>query len=466
MHTIQEEFKLKKFLIFSFPITLQVLLRNIVGLTDNFMVGVLGPDYMAALRISTSYFFFFIVLLFAFSNAGSIIAGQLWGRGDKKEFYNVCGVTLFISTIISLIFGLIMFFGSRVSAAIIIDDAKIIQYSAEYMRVIAICFVFTGISIGMSVIFTSQGDTKIPFYQQVITTVLNVIFNYLLIFGKFGFPKIGVSGAAWSSLISTLAGLLYMYIVAVRTGRLPSLQSIVRPAMSNIKEILHIGLPVLGDMFFWQFAMMVYLKFIGMAGKEAVAIYGVIGLFFSVLYLTVSGFVTGTGVCVSQIIGARKSDMAMKFGYKALWFSMLFGAVAGVLIILFSPLIPGIFKLEAQSVRFCIITIIILGLRQPFATANGVLPAAIRSGKDTKFPFFTSFIAFVLIGLPLTFLAGPVFQLGIVGIFTAMTIEEISKSIIFFYRFRSGKWIKGKTNSTMQADTEEMVRSNLLDENS
>lgn len=462
MQEIQQEFNFKKFMILTLPITLQVLLRNIVGVTDNFMVGLLGPDYMAALRIATSYFFFFIVLLFAFSNAGSIIAGQLWGKGKKDDYYKVCAATLFISSIIALLLGLVMFYGSRLSISIMINDEKIIEYGTVYMRIIAFCFILTGISIALSITFTSQGDTRTPFYQQIVTTVLNVVFNYLLIFGKMGFPRMGVAGAAWSSLISTVAGLFYIVFTAFRKGYLPDIFYIIKPEIKKIKEILKIGLPVLGDMFFWQFAMMVYLKFIGMAGSEAVAVYGVVGLFFSLLFLTVSGFVTGTGISVAQIIGSGNNDNAIKFGYKSLFSAMIIGALAGVVLIVSSPLIPGIFKLEGDAYYHCIICLIILGFRQPFATANGVLPSAIRAGKDTKSPLITSFAAFAFIGLPLSFIAGPILKFGIIGIFSAMTIEEISKSVIFFLRYRTGRWIKNIDNIVLNSDGEEMLRADLI----
>ncbi|OHD15704.1 MAG: hypothetical protein A2086_16575 [Spirochaetes bacterium GWD1_27_9] len=439
---LQKEFNLKTFLIFSLPITFQIFLRNLIGLSDNFMVGILGPNYLAGLKIATSYYFFFIILIFAISNAGSVIASQLWGKKDLVGFKKSCGVTIFICTLISSILALVMFFGSDLASSIMIADKEVIKHSSAYLKIISIAFVFAGFNMGLSISFTASGNTKSNFYQQILSTVLNIILNYLLIFGKFGFPKLGVAGAAIASVISIGIGTIFLIFLLIKDNKNPVFKDIIIPEAKYIKEIVILGLPILVDMFFWQFAMMIYLKLIGMGGASDIAIYGVIGMFFSILFITVSGFVAGTGILVGQLIGATLYEEAFKFAKKSLFYSIIFSFVVGGILISLSFLIPSYFKLEGSAYFACTVCLIILGLRQAFATTNGVVSSIIKAGKDAYTSVFITISAFVCVGLPATILAGPVFKTGIIGIFIAISLEEATKAIFFYLRLNSKKWIK------------------------
>jgi len=422
---------------------MQVLLRQLVGISDNVMVGNLGPIYMASLRIATSYFFFFIVLIFAFSSSGGVVASHSWGRKDITSFKKDVGTTIFFSTIVSVIFALILFFKSDFLTKLMIDNETIIYHSKTYLKIISLAFVLNGFNMALSIGFTSSGSTKYPFYVQIITTVLNLILNYLLIYGNFGFPKMTVAGAAWASVISTLIGTIVLIIFAIKNNKMPSLKNIISPYIDDIKEMLKVGLPILADMLSWQMASMVYLSFIG-RGKnptEDMAVYGVIGLFISILFIFISGFVSGTGIVVGQLIGAGLKDKSFEFAKKSHKYSVIISFIPSLIIIISSFVIPHFFKLEGYSYSACVICLIILAFRQGFATTNGVLASTIRSGKDSMSCFIITLSSFLLIGLPLTFLAGPVFKFGVVIIFSGMTIEEIVKAVIFYIRFRSKKWI-------------------------
>jgi len=401
--------------------------------------------------------------LWAFSNAGGIISSQLWGKKDHDGFNKSCGATISVSMIAGIILSLIIFFASSLLARIMIDDEEVVKYVADYLRIISVSFIFTSFNIAIATVFSSSGDTKTPFIQQAVTTILNFILNYLLIFGAFGFPRLTVVGAAISTLISVSTGSIVLVFLAISKGKMPSLIYLIKPEIKVIKEMLHLGLPMLGDMFFWQFAMMVYLKFIGMAGADAVAIYGVVGIFISVLYLSISGFVSGTGIIVGQLIGGGLKGKAYKFSKSALFYSILISLIPSILLILFSGIIkiepyyitiksvtinvskildiPSWFRLSGVIGDSATICLIILAFRQAFTTISGMVGSTIRAGKDALFVLYISLFGFFLVGLPLTTIAGPVFNLGIVGIFIAISIEDIAKAITFLIRFRSKSWL-------------------------
>lgn len=436
------EFKLKPFLLFSLPITLHVLLRNVVGWTDNIMVGSLGPEYMAALTVANRYFFFFIILQWALSNATGIIASQTWGAGNKDGYNRVCSSGLFVIFFVSIIMSVIIFFFSLDMAEIMIDDNSFVTgITSEYLKIIAFTFIFTSINIALSVFFTSSGDTKSPFYQQIITTVINVIGNYLLIFGTFGFPRMYASGAALSSFLATFIGTLSLIFILVKKKLFPDIKYILLPAFRYVKDMIKIGLPILLDMFVWQGAALVYLFVIGKAGTEAVAVYGIIGIFMSILFLGISGFVTGTGINIGQLIGAKLPLNAYNFAKKSLMYSILISIIPSLVVAGVSPFIPYWFKLTGDAYSATVICLLILSARQLFVSATGVLASTIRAGKDTTRVFMITLTSFIFIGLPLVVLFGMILKWGIVWIFIGMTIEEVVKSLFFYFRYKEKIWV-------------------------
>jgi putative MATE family efflux protein len=333
--------------------------------------------------------------------------------------------------------------GSRMLASWMIDakEVQVIHYASEYLRITGIGFLFLGMSSILSSILTSSGDTRSPFFQQLAVTLLNILLNYLLIFGNLGFPAMGVAGAAWASVISIAAGNGILILIMIRKKLVPDWIKIVFPDRQTLKKLIINGLPMVGDMFIWQTAMITYLKLIGLGGVSDLAVYGIVGTFFSMLFLSVSGFVMGTGTICSQNIGAGWFKAAYLNAIKAWKTALWVSVTASMVLISISWLVPSWFKLNGSAWASCFVCLVILGIRQVFATTNGIMAYVIRSGSDSLPVMMITLSAFIFAGLPLALLAGPVFQTGIVGIFIALSIEEAVKAILFVIRFRSRKWL-------------------------
>jgi len=410
-----------------------MLLKNLVGITDNFMVGTLGPEYMS--------FFFFIILLFAFVNGGGIIASQLWGKGDLEEYRKSCSAVLLLSMVISTLLSIFIFIFSKELISIMINnEPKLIEYGSTYLKIISFTLLITGFNMALTISFTSSGNTKAPFYGQLVITITNIILNYILIYGKFGFPQLGVVGAAIASFIATTLGTLALVLFSIRSL---SFTAFIKPQFFRIKEIIKLGTPILGDMFFWQFSLILYLKLIGLGGKNDVAIYGVVNIFFSIFFLFISGFMSGTGIIIGQLIGAGLKQNSYDFAKKALKASLIVTIFPAVIVLLITPIIPTIFKLDKSLFLTTFICMLILIIRQPFSVINAIIPTTIRAGKDTLYPLFVSIIPFAILSFPLALILGNgIFHFGVVGIFFAMSLEELAKSIIFLLRFRSKRWLE------------------------
>lgn len=440
MHSI-DKFDAKRFIIFSIPLSLQFLLRNIVGLTDNFMVGRLGEQYMAGLTVATRYFFVFTILIWTFTNAGGIIATQLWGKKDINGFKRAVGLSILMSSLISIILTAILYQFSWQCAALISDDPVVIGYASQYMKIISLSFILVAFNSALSIAFNSSGDSKAVFFQQLATTIINVVLNYLLIYGNFGFPRLEIAGAAWASVISFLAGNVIFVFTAINKGKMPTLRNIIVPDIGELKDMMKLSFPILADMAIWQISGILYLDIVGTAGSSALAVFGAVGQFQSILWIITSGFITSAGITAGHLIGAGDKEEAYNFIKKAYKFTLLASIIPSLIMIAFSWAVPSIFKISAGYTIICITAIIILAGRQFFTISCGLLSTSIRAGKDTFFIMMTTFIG-LCIGYPLAYLAGPVFRTGFIVIFVAISADEIVKTIIFYLRFNSKKWLK------------------------
>lgn len=419
----------------------QVLLHNVVGLTDNFMVGSLGPEYMAALTISSRYFFFLTILLLAFISSVNIISSQLWGKKDIIQFKRCYATAIGIIMVFSLVIGLSLFLSHDFLIKLMTKDTGVYTYAADYMKILSLLIVASSYNIIISGIFIASGDTKTPFKQQIVTTGINVILNYLLIFGNFGFPKLLVSGAGIASLLSILIGNVILTILVVKKNKFPPFTFIIFPDMHFIRQILKIGLPILGDMLVWQVSSILYIKFISDFGSNATAIWGVAGIYMMIQSILVLGFINGAGIKAGHLIGSKDHQGALLFSNKTLLFTLAVSVFSNIILAAFAFFMPYFFKFDNEAVTICIIVLLIITIKHLFQTVCGHLSAIIRAGKITLPLFIMSITSFLIIGLPLTLLSGPILKKGIIWIAAAITLEEVCKALISYIIFIRKKWL-------------------------
>ena len=202
MTFLKDKIFLKAMLAIALPIALQNLITSSLNMVDTLMITTLGQTSIAAVGLANQFFFFYILIVFGINSGTSIFIAQYWGKEDIKSIRKVLGLAVSLSAVMGTVFTIIAFLFPQLIMRILIDEPAVIKIGSDYLRIVALSYIPTSVSFAYSVALRTTGKPNIPMKISAISFVTNTFFNYILIFGKFGIPAMGVKGAAWGTVIA------------------------------------------------------------------------------------------------------------------------------------------------------------------------------------------------------------------------------------------------------------------------
>ncbi|MDG6221371.1 MAG: MATE family efflux transporter, partial [Candidatus Thermoplasmatota archaeon] len=300
--------------------------------------------------------------------------------------------------------------------------------------------LFAVMSVATSA-FIAMGDSRTPLWVNGSMNFVNVLFNYVLIFGEFGFPRMEVRGAAWGTFISFVwAAVLYMILLAKRDGHFAITFSSMKPKKDLIMRILRIGIPAAGEQLVMQVGFLIYMIIVVRFGVEALAAHSIGMRIQSLAFMPSMGFATAATALTGQYLGSKDPDTAEKAGLLATKFCLIVMLSIGAVMFLMSEEMAWLFIDEKAVVDLAGVFIMILAVGSPAIAIHFTLAGALRGAGDTKYPFYATGIGFFAVRLPLAIILGFFTPLGIYGVWLAMISEYNVRSSVILYRFTSGKW--------------------------
>jgi putative MATE family efflux protein len=434
------------------PMILQMAVTNLVSLIDNIMVGRLGTEPMSGVSIINQFVFVFNVTVFGAVAGPSIFGAQFFGKGDHEgQKYTfrfrllVCAMIICIAAVICLMFGapLISLFISKESETA--QASAILQSGMDYLKIIIVGFIPFGIGQAYSSAARECGHTKAPMAAAMSAVGLNVILDYCLIFGKFGFPEMGVRGAAWATVIAKTFEAL---VVIVWTHSHPDKNKyIIRlyqgfhiPARL-MADITKKGIPMLVNEFLWSLGMSVVMQCYSVRSTDVVAarnISSTMSNLFNSVYVQM-------GACIAIIVGAKlgadKLKDARDTDNKLLFFAVAAAAAVGLITLPLAPVFPLLYNTEENVRSLAAYMIVIQSFAMPLWSYTNACYFTLRSGGKTGITFLFDFGFTWLIMIPLAAVLAYLTELDIRIIFAVVTFSEIIKVFIGYFMVRSDIWI-------------------------
>ena len=197
-------------ILIGFPIMIQTLVNSLVNMVDVFMVGQLGEVAITAASLGNSWFFMYVLLIGGITAAGSIFIAQYWGKGEIPQIHKYMGIMFTGVGILMVIFGLLSVLGSGLVIRIFSKDPEVIACGSTYIRIIGFSYFLFPVTNVYVTAMKSTENTRIPMIATLLSLTCNIILNYILIFGNFGAPALGVNGAAIATLLSRIAEFLFL----------------------------------------------------------------------------------------------------------------------------------------------------------------------------------------------------------------------------------------------------------------
>ncbi|NLK44158.1 MAG: MATE family efflux transporter [Tissierellia bacterium] len=440
---------LKNMLVIAIPIALQNLIITSLNMLDTLMISELGKSSIAAVGLANQLFFFYSLILFGINSGASIFISQYWGKKDKENIKSILGLAVILTTLTGLIFTIIALFFPELVMRFFIKEDIVIKLGCDYLRIVSISYIITGVSFSYSIASRSVGYAKMPMVVSFISFITNAVFNYLLIFGKLGFPKLGVKGAAYGTLIARIVEILFILYFVYKD---------IEPLAGNIKELtswpkgfikryFKTAYPVVINEALWALGQVMYSAAYARIGEEATAAVQIAATIQNVFFVLVRGLANACTVMVGNKIGEGNEDESYEYAIQFLTMSTISGLVLGLLLFLTPDLTLKLFRsLDFDVYNLSRNLIMVMGLFYFIRTFNATLIVGVlRGGGDTSFSMYLEMGAVWLVGVPLAFLGALLFKLPVYLVFVLVSLEEIVKAAIGLPRVLSKKWIKNVT---------------------
>lgn len=438
---------LKAMIAIALPITLQNLVASSVNMLDTLMITSLGEESLAAVGLANQVFFFYAVTIFGVATGSSVFVSQFWGKGDVKNIARILGISLAITSVLGALFTLAALFVPEFIMKIFSEDSEVIRLGVDYLRIVSLSYIITGISFAYAVASRSIGQAKMPMIASIVSFFVNLIFNYLLIFGKFGFPQLGVKGAAYGTIIARAAEIgLILYSIYSNKNNNPlahSFKSMTDWTGDFIRKYFKTAYPVILNEALWSLGTVLYSLAYAKIGTEAAAAVQILNTVQNIFMVLSRGLANACTVMVGNKIGADEEDEAVVYADNFMILSAALGLVLGVLIYFSKDLILIFFRnLTPSMYNTSRNLLIVLAASFFIRSFNGTLIVGVlRGGGDTKFSMLLEMGSVWLVGVPIAFLGVLVFRFPVYYVFLMVNIEEIVKAAIGILRVKSKKWV-------------------------
>jgi len=433
------------------PITLQNLVSSSVNMLDTLMITSLGEESLAAVGLANQVFFFYAVTIFGVATGSSIFISQFWGKKDTKNIGRVLGISLAIVCVLGTVFTLAALIVPDFIMKIFSNDKEVIRLGADYLRIVSLSYIITGISFSYAVASRSIGQAKMPMVVSMISFVMNALFNYLLIFGKFGFPQLGIKGAAYGTLIARTAEIgliLYLIYSNKKSPLAQNINDMTDWTGGFIKKYFKTAYPVILNEAFWSLGTVLYSIAYAKIGTEATAAVQILNTVQNIFMVMTRGLANACTVMIGNKIGADEEEEAVEYANSFMILSAVLGLVLGIMLFIttdgilmfFRNLTPG---LHTASKKLLIVLAAFFSIK----SFNGtMIVGVLRGGGDTKFSMILEMCSVWLVGVPLAFLGALVFKFPVHYVFLIVHMEEIVKAFIGILRIISKKWMTNVIN--------------------
>ncbi len=423
------------------PLIIEQILAVTVGLADSMMVARVGEAAVSGVSLVDSINILLIGLFGALATGGAVISSQFLGRKENRSAC-VAGEQLIVSVLALsvLLMAIALIFGNPILKLLFGDvSSDVMDNSRTYLFYTALSFPFIGLYNASAALFRSMGNSKVSMIIAAIMNVINIIGNSILIFG-FG---MGVAGAAIATLISRIVAagiMLYLLHNKKHPIHIETIRGF-RPDIIMIRRILHIGVPSGLENSVFQIGKILVQGIIAGLGTSAITANAVAGTMAGFCVLPGSAIGLALITVVGRCVGARDYDAVKQYTFKLMKFAYGVMAVLNIVLIFLVPFVMRAYKLSdetaATASQLIIYHCILAALIWPLSFA---LPNALRAANDVKFTMWISMISMWVWRIGFSYILVFVFELGVLGVWIAMTIDWLFRSIFFVTRFLQAKY--------------------------
>lgn len=430
------------------PIALQNMISFGVQMMDTVMVGRLGDTALSAANLAGQPYFVFNVFNFGLASGGAVLIAQYWGRGNTDVVRRIIGISVRAITATALVFSAVCMLLPTQVMGLFSTEADVIAQGAGYLRVAAVAYLFNGIASCYMMSLRAVENVNLSTLVYSVSFLVNVFFNWCFIFGKLGFPELGLVGAAVGTVIARVSEFLIVlvYMIFFEKKIRFSLRYLFKKEPELTPDYIRHSLPVCGSELVWSLATVTQAAIIGRIGSTFVAANSIANVMQQLAMVMMFGIGNAAAVVMGKTVGEGRTEDAKKIGKTLTLLSVGVGLFACCLMLLIRRPASEIYNVTEETRRLAVqimgvMSVTLIGSALEITSIMGVL----RGAGDTRFAFAVDAGCSWLIAVPMGLLAGFVWKLPVLFVYICLRCDILVRVPICLTRIFGEKYIKNIT---------------------
>ena len=438
------------------PISLQNLVTFAVSFADNVMIGSLGDDAISGVYIGGQLQSVLQMFVGGIEGAILILAAQYWGKKDTQSIRKVVSIGIKFALAVGLLSSLVAVLFPQWVIRAFTTEPGVIQEGAAYVQIVGFTYLFFSVSQVMIAAMRSVETARIGLYISCMALVINVCLNYVFIFGHFGFPAMGVRGAALATLVSRIlemcVGVGYVFFVdkKLRFG----LKDLLHTDRQLLRDFIRYGLPVIGGQVVWAINSLANTKILGYYSAGVIAAASITGMLHNLVYVWMNGMSSAVGIITGKTVGAGQYEKMKEYSKTVQMIFLFVGLISGAAVFLFRDGFISLYNASPEAQEYSrqfinVISVTIIGTCYQAACLFGL----VKSGGDISFVFKNDTIFVFLVVIPSSLIA---MWLGAPPwvVFACLKCDQILKCFVAIVKINRYNWMKNLTRDASTAEKE------------
>lgn len=442
----------KKALYLAVPMMIQNGITNAVSLVDNLMVGSLGTEKMTAVSIAGQLFFVFFLAVFGGLSGPGIYSAQYFGQGNKEGYQKIFRLKVWITALLTVVGVIVFLVGGEWLIGLYLkgsggnlDAGLTLESALSYLHIMLIGLVPFAITQIYAGSLREMGESMKPMLAGLVSVVVDIVFNYFLIYGKFGFPRLEVKGAAIATVMARFAEMFVVIIwTHVEIEKYSFLKNVYRTLRISLQEMMPViikGLPIFFNEFLWAGGMAVLTQCYSMKGLEVIAGLNISNAICNLLNVVFIAMGNAVGIIMGQFLGASKFEEAKKNANKLMWFTAMLCVGLTVILIILSGVFPRAYNTTDEIRNLGRWFIIITAAFFPLQGFLNVLYFTLRSGGKTVITFLFDSVFTWVVSVSLAFILCRFTSLPVLIVYLFVQCADIIKVCVGYVLVRKGIWV-------------------------
>ncbi|KAB7668904.1 MATE family efflux transporter [Bacillus sp. B1-b2] len=434
---------LKMIVVLAAPAIVENFFQTILGFVDTYFVSQIGINEVTAVGVTNAILAIYLAIFMSIGVSTNVYIAKYIGSNQIEKAGKVAKQSILLSVIIGLLFGIITFLFAEPLLKLMGIEKTVLDQGVIYFKIVAIPSVLISLMFGLSSILRGTKDTKTPMKVTIFINIINIILDYVFIFGFWLIPSFGLAGAAWATVIARLVGVILL-IIHVKKSKIGNVLNLTKWSWDKEqqKELIKLGTPAMAERLAMRIGQVLYFGFIVQLGTNTFAAHQIAGNIEVFSYMIGYGFATAATTLIGEVLGSRQYELAKKIAYYSTLLGIGVMSIFGLFLFVFGEWTASFFTNDVFVIQQITIALKIDAFIQPILAIVLILTGAFQGAENSKYPFYLTTIGIWLLRTVGVYVLGVWLGMGIAGIWIAIGLDNLFRAILLFLKIHNNKWVR------------------------